>query len=594
MASTITDQSNSAASPVLVPGGPPASDLAWLRRPGVISAFLAVLLTANLLTVAYVSREKTIYYWDYAAYWSTSRDLADFIARSPHQALRGIVHSLANDDYNCLPALPVSLVMLVLGKSRLDYELAIINTYLAAALLTFLLLVRRLSAPGAGDRRVLLAALITFLSWGIAWAALLRGLPDLGGVALINLILLTYFRHPVTLLRWRALVGLGLLVAFLVLFRRWYAFWAFHFMVLMVVEGGVALVRQGSLAPRNLFRAVRPCLTTGLIALFTLLTLGRHWMIRAATTNYADAYSAYHPFSGWQILKETASCLGYLHIAAFTVGAAVLACSGPTRRLMLCLGLHLSLTYLHFTRTQFFGCQHLYLIFPTVVLVVALLWVKIMSWPRPLVGSLAFAAFALACLGTLTFAFRMKPPGDLRFLAPLASTCKAPPMVRSDLGEFNRMAHVLDDLTRKSNDQIYVLSSSDVFNPDHLVKVGLSLAMTCDLRPRIAFVPQVDKRDGFPNALLTANIVVVAEPVQLCVVRECQRVISFPVESFLHGKDLGQAFERLPYEFHLDKGVRVWIYRKKRAIEQRELVAFRDRLREAYPDRPFVWQPVGQ
>jgi hypothetical protein len=596
MASTIADPSNRATDSVLATPGPPVSDVAWLRRPAVIIAFLAVLLTANLLTVAYVSREQTIYYWDYGAYWSASRDLADFIARSPRQALRGILHSVANDDYNCLPAVPVSLVMLVLGKSRLDYELAIINTHLAAVLLTFLLLVRRLSAPGACDQRVLLVALITFLSWGIAWVAVLRGLPDLGGVALINLILLTYFRQPVTQLRWRALVGLGLLVAFVVLFRRWYAFWALHFLVLMGVEGTVGLVRQRSVAPRCLFRALRPCLTTGLVALITLLTLGRHWMIRAATTNYADIYSAYRPYAGWQIVKETASYLGNLHIAAFAVGAVVLAYAAPTRRLMLCLALHLSLTYMHFTRIQFFGCQHLYLILPTVVLVVALLWVKIMNCPRPLLGSLAFAVFALACLGTLTFTFRATPPGDLRFLTPLASTCTAAPMVRNDLAEFNRMAYVLDDLTGKSNDQIYVLSSSNDFNPDHLVKVGLSLPMTCDLRQRLAFVPQIDKRDGFPNALLTAKIVVVAEPLQLCkgMGRECQRVVWFPTESFLHGKDLGQAFERLPYEFHLDKGVRVWIYRKKRAIEPGELLAFRDRLREAYPDRPFVWQPAGQ
>jgi len=594
VSATIERERCGAESSPLEPGIPALGDLAWLRTPAVIIAFLAALLLANLLAVAFVSREQTVYFWDYSGYWNMSRDLSDAMVHDPGHAFRRVLYTVANDDYNLLPAVPVSALMLLLGKSRLAYELAIVNTYLAATLLTFMLLVRRLSDPGADDRRILAVSLATLLLWSVVWGALLRGLPDLGGVVLINLIFLVYFQNPAAQLRWRALAGLGLLLASLVLFRRWYAFWALHFLFLMVVDGGVAQARRRRLDLRHVLMAVRPGLAAGSIALVVLLVLARPFLVRVATTNYADIYSSYRSSIGWTaLLHATAQHLGYLYVLGFLVSAVVLAGLARTRRLVLFLGLQMSLIYLHFTRTQFFGIHHFYLFLPTMALLLALFWVKVLGRPRPLWSSLAFGAFALTSLGTLTCVLKRDPPRFLKNIEPLASVCKMAPLVRNDMGELFRMAVVLDDLTRKTKDSIYVLSSSYILNADHLANAGCSMPLAFDLRERLAQVMHIDKRDGFPNCLLTASYVVVADPVQLHL-PEGQRVITCPTESLLHATDLGQAFERLPYEFHLDQGVRVWIYRKKRAIENGELVAFRERLRAAYPDRPFVWMPSGQ
>src|SRR5262245_38826641 len=73
-----------------------------------------------------------------------------------------------------------------------------------------------------------------------------------------------------------------------------------------------------------------------------------------------------------------------------------------------------------------------------------------------------------------------------------------------------------------------------------------------DLSKRILTTRDVDKRDGFPRALLTAKYVIVASPIQYHVSPRDQRVVGIPEQLILDGRNIGASFVKLLYQFNLD------------------------------------------
>src|SRR5438034_1314198 len=62
------------------------------------------------------------------------------------------------------------------------------------------------------------------------------GFVDLGGIFLINLILLQYLKSHFSKQKIRTLLFIAILIPILVLFRRWYAFWAVSFYAVLFME----------------------------------------------------------------------------------------------------------------------------------------------------------------------------------------------------------------------------------------------------------------------------------------------------------------------------------------------------------------------
>ena len=95
----------------------------------------------------------------------------------------------------------------------------------------------------------------------------------------------------------------------------------------------------------------------------------------------------------------------------------------------------------------------------------------------------------------------------------------------------------------------------------------------------------VDKRDGFPFHLYKADYVVVADPPGYHLYPTDQRVIGVLAEQFLGQRSIGGAFSRLPAEFTLEDGRRVFIYQKERKFTAEELLTVSRMFTEFYPDK---------
>jgi len=100
----------------------------------------------------------------------------------------------------------------------------------------------------------------------------------------------------------------------------------------------------------------------------------------------------------------------------------------------------------------------------------------------------------------------------------------------------------------------------------------------------------VDKRDGFPQQFLTAQYVIVADPIQYHLNSYDQRIVGVPAELVLKGEGIGASFEKLPYEFNLDENVKAYIYKKIKPFTNLDLEALSKLFKDYYPDRQNIYE----
>ena len=164
------------------------------------------------------------------------------------------------------------------------------------------------------------------------------------------------------------------------------------------------------------------------------------------------------------------------------------------------------------------------------------------------------------------------------------------PRHRDDIDEVDRLLGVLEGLATEADDRIYVLAASDTLNSHVLMFAHLSLGRHEAIGGKVMWTHDIDKRDGFPNHLLTAKYLVVADPVQYSFNPDDQRVVGIPAEFVLAQKNIGTSYERLPYEFSLDQGVKVYIYKKVRPFNDADIAQLSNIFKGFYPDRPKVYE----
>jgi hypothetical protein len=139
--------------------------------------------------------------------------------------------------------------------------------------------------------------------------------------------------------------------------------------------------------------------------------------------------------------------------------------------------------------------------------------------------------------------------------------------------------------------RIYCLASSSVLNQGILYSYSPSLHKPFHSALLIGHTADIDKRDGFPHDLVTADMVIVCDPPQVHQGEENQQVIVEPVRQMLAGEGIGAPFERVQAEFVLEGGVKTYLYVRMRPMEPQHVEALSEALRQKYPDRPYVFQP---
>ncbi|MCU0232548.1 MAG: hypothetical protein MUE90_00735 [Thermoanaerobaculales bacterium] len=558
---------------------PPASR--WRAAASLLLPVAVVLVLLNAYALWYVAAERTLYHADQVAYWSYSQGLAQALAADPPTALRAVASSVANNDLNLLPALPVAVVMAVLGASRLVYVLAVVTIYGGATVLALVVALRRF-----GARRAPWIAALALLLVAVPWRAVLIGYLDIGGVALALAVLALTRPEPAGLGPRRA-AGAGAVLALLALFRRWWGIWAVAFCLVLAADAAVAAVR----ARRRGWRAVGGHLLGPLVlvasAALVLVTLAAPIVVQRLRTDYGDRFAAYAAATAGERIEALLAHYGVLGLALAAASAALLLARPATRRVAARLCLLLLLSYTLMIGIQDHSPQHWYLYDPQLLLLVGLAADRLLERCR----ARRRAAAALVAVGALMTAAVYLPGFGPASGLPLLPQDRARPQVRNDLDEVERLLVYLDRRCAAGGGPVYVLASSGLLSDQVLAFANLSLGTDHPSVGQILGAAHVDRRDGFPRGLLAARTVLVAFPIQVHLRAADQLVVVEPATSFRRTTDVALAFRPLARPFVLDGGVEVWAFERLRAHSADEVAGLGERLRSAYPDRPEIFRP---
>jgi len=510
------------------------------KKPGIIglTVFSAYLLSISF-ALFFVSQENYFYFWDDVTYQNTYHVLASTLrTEGIGPALQEAAITMTG-AYNFIPA-ALPAVTPFLPLHRLSYiGLNTFYYFVPWLLLTSYYLSSIGTYPQRTRRNIFIFCCVFLGFMPLAWKPLLAGMPDIGSVALASVVLILYQRRRD---RHTQLVHftMGVLLVAMVVFRRYFAFWAVGFFTAMVIDQ--LLMRSVSWKKR-----FQEMLLTGAGALFALALAGKSF-IQMLTVNYGQALSR---------LSFSYPLYDFLHNILFVsfgvpiilvscMGTATLVHNKDTRQITLFLLAQSFVSTWLFTRVQSFAIHHFLLLLPFIsyVLVHGTLYlyqrIQTTGYRRLLIGTL---------IGFQLFSFIVAfVPNTFHESSAFDSIWPLyyPPQQRGDMASISSICQNL--ISRSPT--VYVLSSSGTLN-------NAILGTACP-QAQILDTPEVDGRDAFPTFFFSADIVVVATPIQIHLEPEDQVIVGLLYERFFSSEL--QQYYRLVQKYPLDKGVTAQLY----------------------------------
>lgn len=514
---------------------------------------LGVLVVLNALSVIYTKNSSTIYFWDNAGYWENAQNLTEYSQNGIVAVLSGVYESILSADYNNLVALPFVPIFKLFGSSRLVFILTIVNLYLFPLLLLIYGIARSIS------KRALVAALCVICSLPMLFYLSVLGFVDVAGtffaLAAVFLCLYTGDSKKQSFGRY---VFAGCFLAIALLLRRWYVFFALSLLLSQLVTD---IIFRKTAAPF--------LWTAGSFAAL-LLFFFQPMVSRILLANYAAAYSSY------SMDIQTDFMLLFRYFGIFTLALSLLSFFLCLRKKRLrhnavFVLLQAVSCFALFTFIQTHGQQHLLLYIPALVLALITffsLFLEYASRHKPVLAAVVLTAL-LPLLSPFLPREQPSSISEIRTAAVLPSFSYSPP-TRADAGEVVRLVRYLDEAVGEKGKTVGVLASSFILNDDILKKseASLSLPRTSDVpRDYILTLPAVDSRDSFPGALFDCDYLLVANPVQLHLGEENQKVVAIPAEEVLNARGFGAAFSPTGEVFLLGDGsISVRLYERTREV----------------------------
>ena len=513
---------------------------------------LVLFLALNAVTALYVFTSRTVYVWDNAGYWTVARTLSQqWLGRS--QILE-VLKSTISMDYNYLLAWPISLVMRVFGGSRAVFLFAISNLYTLPGLWGLCAMARRQKWGG-----LFLAGMFPMLVY-----TGLVGFVDTAAcsLAIWAYVIYTSDRPAVS----RGIFSGALLVGSFLL-RRYFFFFAVSF-------GVAALVTKLIFSRRKWadFLAL-----FGSCAVCALYFTPNFLVEKVLGTQYGDLYSAYDLglLSDGKLFCRYFGLALLVFLAVFALARLI---RGRARQELTFALAQLALCFAAFTAVQSHGQQHLLLYLPALAF---LLWSILPAHPR------RWAAFLAAAV---SFGWCLVPKEQPASIAAIEGADPLPSFVfygpvRADIDQLTALADFVDSLSAQEQKSAVVLSSSLTLNGETLTNLRPSLGLQePEQQTIIRYQGTVDKRDPFNWNTLTADYLIVGDPIQAHLGEENQQVFALLARDVLAGTGPGSAYRALPETFTLQGGVTVRVYARTRELTAEEYHLISDRLCALYPD----------
>lgn len=569
--------------------------------------FLLLTLTIIIVTILYISHDRNFHWW--IDWWSRAVDLADLLRADAWEALRQVQISLAWDR-NSLYILPVLPFILLLGESRLVYEVGLALVYLLPFCLVMGAIARQLM-PSPNRLAFWLAAFLTV--WlPVNWMPTFLGIPDTGGAALIALATLVYLQD-LRLKQWWRIPLIGVLLASAILLRRHFSYGAVALLASMSLSTiGLAWAEAG-----GKLRAVgQECLGFGIrcsLIMMTIFVVMRlvawEFTYQALTKDYRNLYASW----SLPVAEMVDRYIGFYGLATWglALSGLVLGLVHKTliqqRLLPFCLmgGISLLIWIAGLRYGNVFYALH---ITPLIVIGLAACLGTVANILTGQVRWLILSSVVGYLVINCTIAFlpmsSFPPQGRSLFAFQM------PPLVRTDSAELVRLVDYLRSVA-PAGQSIYVVGHQRLQLTSSLLKAVEQVYYRWDgHRLNFLTAPQIDSQDVYPlEALLQAEYVVIPQPLlayggdpsQVPVIGEWvlpseTDVVQVVLDAFAQNQTIAQDFERSPFQFQLDYGTTVSVYHRIRPTSLQTAVRSFHTMRQQIGDRPggqLNWISLG-
>ena len=545
--------------------------------------FVAITLVLEIIVFRKVANERFIYYWDYSGWWVKAVTQSRALYADYREALAGVYQSVLTQDYNSFVTLFTALPVLIVGETYPAFVMILHNIFAIPTALVIACAGERLCAKAGLRVPWLLCYFVASLCPAFLYPVTF-GFADVFALLLAALLMLLAvefdWNHPHV----SHIVLIGLMIPMCLAARRYFAFFLVGYVVMLALSGFVsALEAEAGQRRKALFRAMGAYALIGLISLVVFATALWGLLIRSINNNFAVAYSAYNKGDLARKFLSIADAMGGVYIAIALIGTLVLLL-GRCRGMVIGMLAGVYVACMAFFRIQSMSMQHYYIVLPFVLPLACACFGGIYTH----VGHKMLNA-AMLCAGCVLLAGNMAVSTGLRDYLPesisrmhLFATAKIVPLQRNDLGVIQSMIADLKD----EEGAKYVLASSAILNDDtlHIANYPLEdqavkgLCNTAD----------VDLRDGFPTDFDDAQIVLVAEPVQVHLNAKTQRVVTALAAHFIDGTLYARHYEE-EKTYQLDGGVVVRVFRKIEPWTQEDYDLLREEFNGYYPDYPELF-----
>ena len=548
---------------------------------------LIPIIIANVIVINYVNSEQTVHYWDSSAYWKNSIDLINTFGQSKLDAFTTIIKSLST-DYNLLPIVPILPFLVIFGTTRLAYILIILNLYAIPFAFFMTKTVKALFDKKHSHIKAWLYPFIfsIFLLSPTTIIPIINGRPDAICILVISLIL--YLLAKTRLKYISNYFLLGLLTLLLIIFRRYFCFWAISLYVAIFIAKFISHLHTYGFNRICLNKTIKVAIklfVSGLLILALMFIFFHSLLIRYLGGGYGDAYSAYMFGDFFNQIKLFIQYYGLIFLALVLAGILIIYINYRKTAISEFTNISIItsiLCFLLFTRVQTLGDQHMYMFVPFLTFCIAALIVKLHTIRK--IGFIAIAP-SIIILSLSVYSFygtKANSCSSICYITGISETVR--PTHRQDINSLETLSQDLTELM-SVKDYVYTLSSSDTFNDDILRNLNLPTYPKFNL----SSVMHVDKRDGFPFYFFDANYVIVANPIQTHLADGSQDVIVYLADQILSGNTTNL---KLINTYQLDNNVTLILYHKESKYSDEFLEKTKNYFQSKYPDYPFLYETI--
>ncbi len=567
-----------------------ANSIAEIRTFTKWDWYISVFIFAGMTCVIafLVKQNQFIYYWDYGREWTTALSVSNELFIDPFDVLKRIYQSINNDDYNRLMPILIALPLRIFGNSFARYVVINMCFFMCPMLFMVSLLsykiLRRFSILSVKFWNIVLFMSLT----PILYSVLLDGFMDVTILLIMSALLMITIDFDLARIDIPVCFQIGVGIVLMVLFRRYFAYWVvgYIFSMFFIAIGQIKLGGEGNKWKKLKIYIIDMIVIAGLLLIIFLMFF-RQFFIRSIFNNFSYAYSAYDvPYA--EKFQKVISVFGWgILFQAFILAPMICRKYKEVKTIVLSCFCNIIVAVVLIWNEQQMGWHHYYLIVIQVMLLASIGLFGFAEKKKRKQQILIKVIGSIGCLVNLLICF-IPILQDFNKYNIFASRYYEV-RVRNDLEIIHQMTDYINEIANVENGKwVYVLSSSSILNSDILRKSDMPFQMNAI--PTLYGTKDVDLRDGFPEELFTADVVIVCEPIQTHLPDETQQIITYLSEMILDSDSyIGRHYDCIN-KFELDQGVTAKVYYRNSQYSKEDYLKLQKHFDVIYGEYPELFR----